>query len=105
VDAVDERLSALGRSTKEAIYGFLQSDYGMEMDEIADRLSEFSRILIETVGPSSARILDFIIERFYSCLHLVVPPARSLREAIDLVQLILRKQPTLQTQVGLTVQT
>jgi hypothetical protein len=94
-DAVDEGLSVLGQSPKEAIYGFLESNYGMERNEIPHRFREFSSILIGTVGPSTGHVLEFIIERFYSKLNLEVPASPTLDETIETVQRILKKQPEL----------
>ena len=94
-DAVDEGLNVLGQSPKEAIYGFLERDYGMERSEIPQRFREFSSILIDTVGPSTGHVLEFIIERFYSKLNLEVPASPTLDETIETVQKILKKKPEL----------
>ena len=92
-DAVDEALSVLGESPKEAIYEFLQNDYGIEKNEIPNRFREFSSILEETVGPSSDQVLEFIIERFYVKLNLEIPTSTTICDAIENVQKLLKAQP------------
>ena len=91
-NAVDEGLSVLGQSPKEAIYGFLEIDYGMGKNEIPGRFREFSSILKCTMGPSAGHVLEFIIERFYSKIDLDAPASTTLDNAIEAIQKMLEKQ-------------
>jgi hypothetical protein len=56
----------LPQSPKVAIYKFLESDCGMEKNEITHRFREFSGMLIDAIGPSNSCVLAFGIKRFYS---------------------------------------
>jgi len=91
-NAVEEGLSVLGQSPKEAIYGWLESDYGMGKKEIPHRFREFSNILTDTMGPSAGHVLEFIIQRFYSKLDLEAPSSTTLDNAIQTIQMMLEKQ-------------
>jgi hypothetical protein len=65
-DAVDEDLSQLGQSPKDAIYEALKTDFGMQRKDIPTRFAEFSSILLDSIGPGAKPVLEYVVDRF-SC--------------------------------------
>jgi hypothetical protein len=88
-DAVDEGLSALGESPKEAIYEVLKTDFSMRKTDIPRRFAEFSSILKENIGPGATPLLEFIVDRFTQGLHIESLSSIDLDESIKRVDRIL----------------
>jgi hypothetical protein len=65
-DAVDDGLSHLGESPKDAIYETLETDFGMQRKDIPTRFAEFSSILLENIGPDARPVLEYVVDRFSS---------------------------------------
>jgi hypothetical protein len=65
VQAVDEGLSALGESSRQAVYGCLESAFRIRRDDIPQKIAEFSDALEKLFG-DSARLLEIqIMKKLY----------------------------------------
>jgi len=60
VQAVDEGLSALGESGRQAVYECLETTFGIRRDDIPRRVDEFSDALHKVFG-DSAKLLEIQI--------------------------------------------
>ena len=64
--AVDETLSALGESPKQAIYHHLKIVYGIDKEDIPNKIEAFASAIEQTFG-SVAKLIEIkIIERLHS---------------------------------------
>ncbi len=59
---IDNVLSYLGNTCKEAIYDYIERKYELKRDEIADHISEFSDVL-ERIFGSAAALLEIEMMR------------------------------------------
>lgn len=66
VKAVNDILSALGESAKQAIYTHLKNTYGISKDDIPSKIEAFSNAIEETFGTVGKVIEIKIIERLHS---------------------------------------
>lgn len=65
LEAVDEGLSLLGDSAKHSLYYHLQRSYGIEKNEIPDKIEEFENALNDIFGFGSKIILIKIMEKLH----------------------------------------
>jgi hypothetical protein len=65
IEAVDEGLSSMGESGKEAIYFYLTSVFEIEKHEIPDKIEAFADALEELFG-AGARLIEI---RIIAALH------------------------------------
>jgi DNA-binding transcriptional ArsR family regulator len=65
-EAIDVILSALGDSTKEAIYRLLKKAYGINKEDIPNQIEGFANAIEQTFGPVSKLIEIKIIERLHA---------------------------------------
>ena len=64
--AVDDTLSALGESPKQAIYRHLKIVYGINKEDIPNKIDAFASAIEQTFG-SVAKLIEIkIIERLHS---------------------------------------
>ena len=64
--AIDDTLSALGESPKQAIYRHLKIVYGINKEDIPDKIEAFASAIEQTFG-SVAKLIEIkIIERLHS---------------------------------------
>jgi hypothetical protein len=64
--AIDETLSALGESPKQAIYSHLKIVYGISKEDIPNKIEAFASALEQTFG-SVAKLIEIkIIEKLHS---------------------------------------
>ena len=64
--AVDDTLSALGESPKQAIYSHLKIVYGIDKEDIPNKIEAFASAIEQTFG-SVAKLIEIkIIERLHS---------------------------------------
>jgi hypothetical protein len=89
-DAVDEGLSQLGQSPKDAIYEALENDFSMRRKDIPTRFAEFSSILLDNIGPGVKPILEYVIDRFSCGIHDESLSCIDLGESIKRVDTILK---------------
>jgi hypothetical protein len=64
--AVDDTLSALGESPKQAIYRHLKIVYGIDKEDIPNKIEAFADAIEQTFGPVAKLIEIKIIERLHS---------------------------------------
>jgi hypothetical protein len=62
-EAVDEGLSSLGTSSKQAIYFHLEKEFNIKPQEIPERITDFSDALEEIFGLGANFIEILIMER------------------------------------------
>ena len=65
-EAIDVILSALGDSTKEAIYRLLKKAYGINKEDIPNQIEGFANAIEQTFGPVAKLIEIKIIERLHA---------------------------------------
>jgi hypothetical protein len=103
-DAVDETLSLLGHVCKKAIYGYLESNYGIRREDIPMRLTDVSRIMKEIFGgPSADVLLTNIVQRFTNKLGVEMPKPTGAEEAVEIVRWILKGELGLTHDAVLTI--
>jgi hypothetical protein len=89
-NAVDEGLSKLGQLPKKAIYEALEADFSMRKKDIPTRFTEFSSILLGSIGPSAKPVLEYIVDRFSTGVPTESMPSIDLDESIKRVDMILK---------------
>jgi len=77
LEAVEEGLSSLGDSPKQAILFFLESSFKIERDNIPANLTEFSEALEKIFGPGASHIEKLIVRCLYRKLGLKFEEANS----------------------------
>ena len=80
-NAVDEGLSKLGQLPKKAIYEALEADFSMRKKDIPTRFTEFSSILLGSIGPSAKPVLEYIVDRFSTGVPTESMPSIDLDES------------------------
>ena len=89
-DAVDEGLSKLGQLPKSAVYEALETDFSMPKKDIPTRFTEFSSILLGSIGPAARPLLEYIVDRFSTGLPPESLSSIDLDESIKRVDMILK---------------
>jgi hypothetical protein len=70
LEAVDEGLSSLGDSPKQAIFFHLETSFEISKDSIPANLTEFSKALEKIFGPGASYLEKLIVKRLYEKLGL-----------------------------------
>jgi len=70
LEAVEEGLSSLGDSPKQAIFFHLETSFEISKDNIPTNLTEFSKALEKIFGPGSLYLEKLIVKRLYEKLGL-----------------------------------
>jgi hypothetical protein len=65
LDAVDEGLSSLGESSKQAIYFHLERSFDLRREEIPDRIGAFSQAMENIFGAGAGCLEVLIMQRLY----------------------------------------
>jgi hypothetical protein len=65
LEAIDEGLSSLGESSKQAIYFHLEKTFDIKREEIPDRVSAFSQAIENIFGAGAGCLEILIMERLY----------------------------------------
>jgi hypothetical protein len=68
--AVEESLSSLGDSSKQAILFHLESSFKLKRENIPSNLTEFSKALEGIFGPGAEYLEKLIVKRLYEKLDL-----------------------------------
>jgi hypothetical protein len=89
-DAVDDGLNKLGQLPKKAIYEALETDFSMPKKDIPTRFTEFSSILLGSIGPTARPLLEYIVDRFSTGLPTESLSSIDLDESIKRVDMILK---------------
>ncbi len=80
LEAVDETMTRLGDSPKQAFYYQLKKNFGLKRQDIPRKITEFERALDETFG-LGARVLKIRISK---CLYERMGPFKYFPEGDDL---------------------
>lgn len=75
--AVDESLSSLGDSPKQAIFFHLETSFRIRKDAIPTNLTEFAKALERIFGPGASFLERLIVKRLYEKLGLELPNSES----------------------------
>jgi hypothetical protein len=78
LSAVDESLSSLGDSSKQAIFYHLETSFNIKRENIPSNLTEFSKALEGIFGPGAPYIEKLIVKRLYEKLDLGIDDSDSL---------------------------
>ena len=70
LSVVDESLSSLGNSSKQAIFFHLESSFKIKKENIPTNLTEFSKALEGIFGPGATHLEKLIIRHLYEKLNL-----------------------------------
>jgi hypothetical protein len=70
LSAVDESLSSLGDSSKQAIFFHLETSFKIKKENIPSNLTEFSKALEGIFGPGALYLEKLIAKNLYEKLHL-----------------------------------
>lgn len=70
LEAVEEGLSSLGDSPKQAIFFHLENSFKIEKDNIPANLTEFEKALEKIFGPGASFLEKLILKRLYEKLNL-----------------------------------
>jgi hypothetical protein len=70
LEAVDEGLSSLGDSPKQAIFFHLETSFEISKDKIPTNLTEFSKALEKIFGPGASYLEKLIVKCLYEKLGL-----------------------------------
>jgi hypothetical protein len=70
LEAVEEGLSSLGDSPKQAIFFHLETSFEISKDNIPTNLTEFSKALEKIFGPGALYLEKLIVKRLYEKLGL-----------------------------------
>jgi hypothetical protein len=70
LEAVEEGLSSLGDSPKQAIFFHLETSFEISKDSIPTNLTEFSKALEKIFGPGASYLEKLIVKRLYEKLGL-----------------------------------
>ena len=65
LDAVDEGLSSLGESSKQAIYFHLERSFDLRREEIPDRMGAFAQAMENIFGAGAGCLEVLIMQRLY----------------------------------------
>lgn len=68
--AIDEGLSSLGDSPKQAILFHIELSFKVKRDEIPEKLTEFSKALEKLFGTGAIYIEKLIVKKLYTMLDL-----------------------------------
>lgn len=66
IEAIDEALSSLGESVKQAIYFHLQNQFHLFKDEIPRRIKDFAKGIETMFGPGSKFIEILVMKKLYN---------------------------------------
>jgi hypothetical protein len=70
LEAVEEGLSSLGDSPKQAIFFHLETSFEISKDSIPANLTDFSKALEKIFGPGAVYLEMLIVKRLYEKLGL-----------------------------------
>jgi len=70
LEAIEESLSSLGDSPKQAIFFHLEKSFKIKKDSIPANLTEFAKALEKVFGPGAFYLEKLIVKRLYEKLEL-----------------------------------
>lgn len=90
--AVEESLSSLGDSPKQAILFHLESSFKIKKEHIPENITEFTKALEKIFGPGAAYLEKLIVKRLYEKLGLEPEETESLN-FLDSVNEVRKRLP------------
>lgn len=77
LEAVDESLSSLGDSPKQAVLFHLECSFKIKKERIPDNITEFTKALEKIFGPGASCLEKLILKRLHEKLGLESEEAQS----------------------------
>jgi hypothetical protein len=83
--AVEESLSSLGNSPKQAILFHLETSFKIKKERIPENITEFAKALEKIFGPGASYLEKLIVKRLYEKLGLKFEheESRDFLESVD----------------------
>jgi len=91
--AVEESLSSLGDSPKQAILFHLESSFKIKKEHIPENITEFAKALEKIFGPGAEYLEKLIIKRLHEKLGLEFENSES-RDFLECVDKVKKLLPT-----------
>jgi hypothetical protein len=90
--AVDESLSSLGDSPKQAILFHLEDSFKIKKERIPENITEFTKALEKIFGPGAVYLENLIAKRLYEKLGLKFQNVES-RDFLECVNCVKKRMP------------
>jgi hypothetical protein len=84
MDAIDEALSILGNKAKEAVYYFMEREYGLQKDDIPSNLKNFHDGLHMLFGVGA----NIIEKHIYNCLQNRIGIRARIEPELDFIEVV-----------------
>ncbi|MEM1563623.1 MAG: hypothetical protein QW161_02990 [Candidatus Bathyarchaeia archaeon] len=91
LEAVEEGLSTLGDSPKQAILFHLENTFKIKLEEIPKNLTEFQKALEKIFGPGASYLERVILKRLYEKFHLDFEKPEDQQNLIDSVECLKKR--------------
>jgi len=95
LESVDEALSILGETSKDAVFFFIKEKFGLRKEEIPQNLENFSNALRIIFGDTGCFFLEEqILNRLYTRLGLIYTkrPKQRFSECISIVYELIHRE-------------
>ncbi|MEM1566770.1 MAG: hypothetical protein QW510_06815 [Candidatus Bathyarchaeia archaeon] len=86
LDAIEEGLSTLGDSPKQAILFHLENTFKLRREEIPENLTEFRKALEKIFGPGTPYVEKLILKKLYSKLNLEPENGLDLLNSVEFLK-------------------
>jgi hypothetical protein len=90
--AVEESLSSLGNSPKQAILFHLEDSFKIKKEHIPENITEFAKALEKIFGPGALYLEKLIVKRLYENLGLEFEDVES-RDFLECVDQVKKRLP------------
>ena len=90
--AVEESLSSLGNSPKQAILFHLEASFKIKKEHIPENITEFAKALEKIFGPGALYLEKLIVKRLYEKLGLKFENVES-RDFLECVDQVKKRLP------------
>ena len=90
--AVEESLSSLGDSPKQAIFFHLEASFKIKKERIPENIMEFAKALEKIFGPGALYLEKLIVKRLYEKLGLEFEDVES-RDFLECVDNVKKRLP------------
>lgn len=91
LEAVEEGLSTLGDSPKQAILFHLENTFKIKREEISKNLTEFQKALEKIFGPGASYLERVILKRLYEKFQLDIEEPENQQNLIDTVECLKKR--------------
>ncbi len=107
IEAVDEGLSSLGESSKQAILFHLDKGFNIGKNEIPNKIEDFTKAIEKIFGPGASFLQILIARRLYEKVGEVFESHESadfvFTKHVELVKQIFQKKERIETEEVLVV--